>query len=284
MLLCLAAVFPSCEQDANIDVDIPDMPPKLVINSFITPQDTFIRVRVTKSNPIFGSQDIDPAAPVENATVKIFGNNTSVVLTYDAVQELYFIATTVFSVNPGNEYRLEVSAPGMSDVSSITVVPPAPPADFSASFVSGIDSSQVYWWQYNIESVFSFTDVPLAPDYYRIEERLLSYDPFTSDSLQRDYWQSLLIEENEDGGAVEKSSYTYYTLNHDVNYYEEPVAMIYYFFRCSESYYKYHVGLYNFSGGGGGDPFTEPSFMYSNISGGYGIFAAANYAVKRVNF
>lgn len=47
----------SCEQDAN--VQLPDIEPKLVVTSFISPDDTVIEVNITKTLPLFEEKDSD---------------------------------------------------------------------------------------------------------------------------------------------------------------------------------------------------------------------------------
>jgi hypothetical protein len=47
---------------------------------------------------------------------------------------------------------------------------------------------------------------------------------------------------------------------------------------CNYDYYNFHNSLYTNQGG---DPFSEPTLMYTNVEGGLGVFAAAN-AVKLI--
>jgi hypothetical protein len=280
-----ALTLAGCVQDANITVKTPDMPPRLVITAFLTPQDTLIRVRVTKSRPVFGSSNINIEDPVTDATVKISGNMTTMVLGYDPVLEVYTVDPAAFPVVPGNTYTLEASAPGVETVTASTTVPAAPPSDFGVTMVYSVDSADAYWWTYYIESEMSFTDLPAAGSYYRLDERIIAFDSLYNDTVYQENWQSLLVKEATNGAPVTRSSISNFSLlGMNTIYKQAPVAMEYFLIHASEEYYKFHEAYYNFSGSGGSEPFTEASFMYGNIEKGYGIFASANYSVKRVNF
>src|SRR5687768_11425535 len=94
----------SCEQDANID--LPETAPKLVISCYIMPQDSIIRANISLSNPIFNSASTNTGAPVTDATVTLFGNSSSVQLVYNSSDQFYEIATSIFPIIGGNEYRI----------------------------------------------------------------------------------------------------------------------------------------------------------------------------------
>ncbi len=277
VLLPVLLLLAACEKEANIK--LPDVPPRLVVVGFICPQDTLIRVRLTKSSPIFQLSQVDVNAPVTDATVRIYGNSTSIQLTYDNTLELYVVPASQFPVYAGNEYRVEASAPGVETATATTTVPGPVPADFTASMSYSIDSSQISTWRYDVDLSESFTDLPGDGDYYRIHEKAVIYDGILIDTIRTSMGQGELFADRSvarlqtfDLSMSAPSSWAGHTL----------VAMEVYLIHSSREYHLYHHALFNYTGAG--DPFSEPSLMYTNVEKGYGIFAGANYSMKRLNF
>lgn len=272
--------FSSCE--TNADVDLPEVPPKLVLSCFLTPQDTLIQVRVTKSRPIFQVSQQDVDAPVTDATVRIFGNSGSVLLNYDASLERYTVPASQFPIISGSEYRIEVSAPQVDGVSATTTIPGPAPADFDMTMTYSVDSTNMYNWRYALGVHTSFTDMPGSGDLYRLSGKLLIYQPSTADTASRTFRSDFYNDVNGDGVFITNDGSPQFFTSAPALGGDRPVALVTYLMRCSYEYYTYHVALSNYSEGG--DPFSEPTLMYSNVNGGYGIFAGACYVQKRVNF
>lgn len=272
--------FSSCETNAN--VDLPEVPPKLVLSCFLTPQDTLIVVRVTKSRPVFQVSQQDVDAPVTDATVRIFGNSGSVQLNYDATLERYTVPASQFPIISGNEYRIEVSAPQVEGVSATTSIPGPAPADFDMTMTYTIDSTDMYNWLYSLDVHTSFTDLPGGGDLYRLTGKLLIYQPFATDTASRSFGSEFYNDANGDGVFVTHEGSPQFSVTAPAYGGDHPVALVTYLVRCSYEYYTYHVALSNYNEGG--DPFSEPTLMYSNVNGGYGIFAGACYMQKRINF
>lgn len=277
----LIAIFlVSCEQNAN--VDLPEVPAKLVVNAFISPQDTVIMVRVTKSSPMFQSTQVDVNAPVTDATVRIFGNSTSIVLPYNSLTERYTVSTTSFPIIAGNEYSIEVSAPQMETVTAKTTVPGAVPADFTGSITYTIDSTDMYYWDYNVSMHNSFTDPSQSEDLYRMSSWLLVYDPFNLDTNTYSIGERLFPDADQNGTLVNSNSELSFSITSPIAGNDSAVAINLVLSRCSMEYYYYHLSLRNYSGGD--DPFSEPTLMYSNVEKGYGVFAGCSYKMIRLNF
>ncbi len=277
LLLPGLLLFAACEKEANIK--LPEVPPRLVVIGFICPQDTLIKVRITKSSPIFRLDQVDVNAPVTDATVTILGNSTSIQLAYDNTLELYVASASQFPIYAGNEYRVEASAPGVETATATTTVPGPVPADFTALMTYTIDSSQGFTWRYTVDLSESFTDFPGEGDHYRFYEKAVLYDDFAMDTVR---WIMGHGELFSDASVTRQpqitldvtppSSWGGHTL----------VAMEVYLIHSSREYHLYHHALFNYSGAD--DPFSEPSLMYTNVEKGYGVFAGANYAMKRLDF
>lgn len=279
-LSLLTITFISCEQNAN--VDLPEVPSKLVVNGFISPQDTVISIRVTKSVPMFQSSTVDVNAPVDNATVRIFGNSTSVVLTYNSTTGRYTIPVSAFPIIAGNEYSIEVAAPQMETVTAKTTVPAAVPADLTASMTYSIDSSNTFQWNYSIHSNLSFTDFSQTGDLYRIARHALFFDSFSQDTISLQLGDEIFPDNDENGQLITNNRDAEFSFSSPSNGGSRAIAIDAMLVSCSKDYYYFHLSLHNYNGGG--DPFSEPTLMYTNVEKGYGVFAGCSYAVRRINF
>lgn len=254
----------SCEQDANVDV--PETEPKLVISCFIMPQDSFIHAEISKSNPIFSSSSAT-GGPVTDATVTIYGNSTSVQLVYNSMSGMYEVPTSAFPVIAGNEYKIVVSAPGVPQAEATTVVPLHPPVGLQCSASDTIQNSS--YGEYG-ESRFeySFNDQGGEQNFYRFVAYNLSVDSMSGDTLvDRSCWD-IFNDENADGTTITYHSYGGYQ-----EYQSALVGYDIWLLNCNYDYYMFHQSIFNYSGD---DPFSEPTQIYTNVTNGLGVFAAAN--------
>lgn len=272
----------SCEQ--NADVDLPVVSPKLVVQCFITPQDTLLRVRVTKSRPVFttGNGPINDA-PVQNAAVLLTNttNGSAVSLSFDSQLGEFTYPASGFAIVSGNSYRLDVSAPEMDAVHAETTVPAAVPSDFTATMTYSLDTSSGTW-NYSISTSFSFTDLITENDLYRTTTNMIAYDSSVNDSVAWSYGDELYADDGRNGEQVTRSNSILYQAPPQAFATVRPHAMNFCLMHCSKEYYYFHQALQNYNGGD--DPFSEPTLMYSNVTGGYGIFAGATYRKVTVNF
>lgn len=268
-LFLLALV--SCEQNAN--VDLPETNPELVISCFITPQDSIIRARVSLSTPVFNNT-INNGQPISNATVTLYGNSSSVPLIYNINTQCYEALQTSFSIIAGNEYRIMVSEPSGLSADAYTTVPQSAPAGFQATATDTVYNSDPWNTNGEVRYNFSFNDPAGQTDYYRLMDYMVIYNPFSADtSLQRQGWL-LFSDEHADGTTIANDYTSWYSTNGD-----SLVAFDLYLLHCNYEYYSFHRSIENYSGG---DPFSEPTLIYDNITNGLGIFAAANGAKIRI--
>lgn len=278
-LLCILPLFflwIACEQDAN--VDIPETEPKLVVSCFITPQDSFIRAKITRSNPVFNSSTTLNPGPVTNATVTLYGNNTSIVLTYNSVTEYYEADQSLFPIIGGNEYKIIVTHISGNVAEATTLVPLVSPANFQCTSVDSVYQSDPTFETGETRFTYSLSDPAGVNNYYRFVVYNLTYNTFSGDTVaQRTLWD-LFSDENADGTNITQHSTGYYS-----NYSAGSDSLVGYevwLVSGSEEYQRFHLSINNYNGGG--DPFSEPTLIYSNVTGGLGIFAGANSVRMRI--
>lgn len=267
----LLLLLSSCEQNANID--LPETKPELVISCFITPQDSFIRARISLSTPVFNSTASN-GQPISNAAAILYGNNTSIALTYN-INTLYYEAlTSTFPIIAGNEYHLIVSEPSGLSAEAFTTVPLNPPLNFQCTAVDSVVSNDPWSTNGQVRYSYSFNDPAGQRDYYRAMDYSVHYLPSMNDtSMQRQSWE-LFTDENADGTTIARNLTSWYYTNGD-----SLVAFDIYLLHCNYDYYSFHRSIENYSSG---DPFSEPMLVYDNVTNGLGIFAAANGGKVRI--
>jgi hypothetical protein len=120
-------------------------------------------------------------------------------------------------------------------------------------------------------------DLPNETNYYRLFGQLVSVNA-PNDTTYDDMWgdNTLYNDYEKDGNEI------YSTLRGESGFYGSgyPVAAYdIYLFNIDEHYYSYQNSLDHYTYG---DPFSEPSPLYTNIKGGLGIFAAYQKLFVRV--
>lgn len=275
--LAAAAIFAltSCESDAT--VDIPETKPKLVVASFISPQDTQVVVRVKRSSPIFQSYNVNTSASVANATVQLTDGSTTMQLVYNSTDEYYGVSTTLFPITAGTTYTLTVTTPEGETASAQTTVPGVAPAVLNMTYSYVLEDSSSFHVSRHYTFDASWTDFSGQADRYRlIPIQLVKSSISPADTFQLRAGESLITDANNDGGTIENKIEVW---THESQGSDTIVGYDFYLIRSSAEYYLYHESLFNYNSG---DPFSEPSLIYTNITGGLGVFGAYQQLKKRV--
>lgn len=267
-IIPLLFVFGSCEQDAN--VDLPEVDPVLVLNCIITPQDSFVRVTVAKSEPIFGAAS-NNSGNVDNATVTLYGNSSSIQLPYNSMYDWYEVPASSFPIIAGNEYHLVVSEPGGLHADAYTTVPLNAPVFTCTATTSVLPNT----YEGEVRFSVAVNDEADVINYYRFISYNMNYRSWNGDSLLEHTSWHLFNDDGEDGTTINESTTVWYYNNSS----DSVLAYHVYLLNCNYDYYRFHQSLYNYHGE---DPFSEPVLIYSNITDGLGIFAAANASWVRV--
>lgn len=277
-LFLLVASLTSCERDA--DIELPEVSPKLVITCFISPQDTMVMARITRSRPIFESSNVNTNYSVPNATVTITGPSGSVQLTYNSMYEWYSVPASQFPIQAGATYTIAASTPHLS-ASATTTVPAAAPQNFNCSLRVYTEDSSSTAYTHHYYADCSWNDFAGQADFYRLIWVKISKSYLNpQDTLYQKEGSALVSDKDNDGHLLE------YTTENFQTYFQYAqtdtlIGFDLYLVHGSPEYYLYHQSLWNYSGG---DPFSEPSLIYTNVSGGLGIFAGFNSDKKHFDF
>jgi len=288
MLICCA----TCTK--IIEIDFPEHEPKLVVNSLFTDGQR-IRVHLSKTASAF-----DYSTPtVENGLVRLFCNDEEIdTLIFN---NGYYYSDVVALRN--EKYSLFVSAPEMDDVSSEDSIPEKTMIE---SYVHRdsimMDDNNHPVMQLELE----FTDKP-GPNFYELSVIADYYvagfnyrhsvgfkystDPVLVSTGLLDYYaESIVFTDELFDGEQTSIKANYWIQTGEMPLIEEGPEYGYILFvslrSISESYYNYIRKQIIYQYSLESNIFTglpDPVHMYSNITGGYGIFAGYSSDNKTIN-
>lgn len=271
-------VFTSCEKYIDFDAEIKQ--PKLVVNGIINPDSTF-DIHISRSLSVIDNSDL---SIVENATVKILDQNGNVFETL--VYEYNGRYKGTLSPNMNEDYSIEVTAPDFDMVTATTSIPNL--VDLSQVDTLGVEDVNGYL---ELELTITFEDIPnesnfymlevyaadvvsgqvyLYPMYIRSDDITLGLDEggyseqvFFSDELFDGQEKTLVIYVEDTRGWDDHIEIRMKSITEDLERYA----------RTLNAYQNNY-----------GNPFAQPVQVFSNIEGGFGIFAGYQVSRKKISF
>jgi len=272
LLLLTVFLLSACVKDAN-NVNLPEIDPKLVTQSFLTEDEDNIIVYLTWSSPIFGTFDYD-FETVKNADVFVSNNGNKIKLNYYSdsnKHESYYTASAAsLTMKSGEKFDLEITDSTGNKVTSTTIIPEKP--IYSAKLIS-MDSalSQYDDKEYSYHIEFQGNNSNDINYYYPI---IIGYGHYYSN--QQD---SVVLRDNSRNSPYVKANKGE-TINLVFDSYMLLDSMKFIVLHTDEAYYYYHKSIYNFDGGD--NPFSEPVIIYSNIENGLGVFCSYNTDIQKI--
>lgn len=218
----------------------PEIREKLVLTSFISPQDTTIYVKVTISSPLFGVYKTQNSGfyvangdtvyyggkdnTVTNAIVTLSSGNQSVTLPYQTKNKLYAISAKAFKIEAGKTYTLKATTKDYAVEASTTI--PLENANIESYVAKPVSRPTTYYSSNQVgqqrdtlngyEVGFSWKDVAQQNNFYKIGAELnfnfeipiiknnaITYQ--TSRGSVNAYWnneQLYQTDENQDGAII----------------------------------------------------------------------------------
>jgi hypothetical protein len=266
-LIVITQLLTACIEDVG-DINLPQVNPKLVIHSLITPNDS-VRVIVRVSKPVnYNLQSSDSPWDfqiIRNARVTITNTRTGVeiVVPFMIEKDYYAIPPDVFSIEPGEEYKLEVTATSFPPITATTRVPMhlAMVTNFNIDIKS---LSEIENYEYRISGTLA--DPANEENYYTLS--LFKHFDF-SDSRVIESRQYNFTDIGNDGNTFNfRVIFEMYT-----SFPEDSEFVSAKLITTDKHYYKFYKMLDGFQNIVD-NPFTESSHLYSNIEGGLGIFGS----------
>jgi hypothetical protein len=285
----------------EIKVDIPEHQPALVISSNTVVNDT-VRVQVSRSSSILKYKyNMDLNVP--DATVVLYENDKELSkMNYDQQTHIYSSGTVAMD---GKIYSIKVSAPGFasvearSDVASAVTINSVKRYSKVRLDMNGRDQDEIR---------ISFNDPATIGDFYIVS---ITPPPFQEDTFKNGYHYSgcanttdasveSIYNEGIDQNTCLSSDAIFFRdalfngtskelhlfisseyllpvvgRNGDTLY---PSVELYH---VPEAYFRY-LKSYQFASENNGNPFAEPTNVYSNVKNGYGIFSIISADYKEL--
>ncbi len=275
-LFAVLTSFQSCKK--VIEIDLPPTDAKVVVNSFFT-DDSPIKVHLSKSIGV-----LDNSIPECNdATVILLINNVKTDTLYP--YEGYYYSHVLAEI--GKNYSLIISVPGMDSVLCEDIIPKK--TLIQSCTLTGLVMTDEDGFLIN-ELQLDFRD-PAGPNFYEVEltgENKMGIwfkknsDPIITSTGLLDYNPGTLIFTDKLFDGKSCSIKIYYAITPGGGDYKLKIT----FRSISESYYRYKEKQFAYLFSLENDIFSgmsDPIQLYSNIKGGYGIFAGYSTDEKVIN-
>ncbi len=284
------ATLSSCEKVIPFTGEVTQ--PKLVVNSLFDAENSW-NVHISQSLSVIDTGNL---SIVENASVLIKDNQDNIIetLLYDSMGRYSGSAFPQL----GQNYRIEVSAPGFNSVSSENNLP-------SPITISNVDTSTTYInSEQRFEMSVTINDPSGISNYYLIsvhaggwfEEEFWNGNSWSIDTVFYDFTVPILVDdptfENygsnrwENKGIFTDITFDGQTKTIDIAIDSEsveakPTDLDFFevrIYNITQAAYLYNKS-YDLYMNASGNPFAQPVQVYSNIDGGFGLFAGSQLNV-----
>lgn len=215
-------------------------------------------------------------ADLENAEVQLEHNGQSINLAFLKVAEnqgwssdnrlfVFYTLRSQFRVLPGETYSVSARNGDIFELKAITTVPSK---DFDFDYeVTGPFQTPDGQAEYkvNVAVPDPGNTIGFMRTLARYKNQYYTYNVFES-----------LSQPERDSNGLIKLSFPFFRDSNDPD--AESILSV---SNISESYYRYMKSLEN-GDGDSHNPFAEPTTMYTNVEGGYGVFAALCVKSKKI--
>ena len=255
----------SCTTDAT-NVEVPNTAPKISVSCFISDDIDTISADIYWSDPVFTNSS-RPEFP-SDMDVRISNGSTEAVLSYNLNNGRYEIPVTQFPLVAGQTYSLVVKASDGTTVNASTYIPTVPPVVTNSSATITLQSQDGFeGGNYLLTFKNTLANASEAFEYYRLSHYIRFQDVVNGYDYSGFYGSTYINEDALNNNALySEFNVQYYDFALDQN----QITCVTYIMNCTEEYYRFHQTLENQSPG---DPFSEPTLVYSNVENGLGVFA-----------
>lgn len=301
-IVAAAFLLASCEK--TISVKTPPHTSALVINSNTMTDDT-IRVSIGKSMGVTAyktKSDLN----VSNATVVLTEDGTPVQsLKYDPQTQTY---NSTLIAKAGKTYAIKASATGFTDAEATTIAP----SFVTIESIKVTPNARTTNNEQQDELLVTFTDPPAAGDYYMIrinplppqgipDSVRMNYQYYYSECVfTPDPSVESVSNDEIDQNTCHSSNGVFFrdalfngTRKELKLYVRSGLAQMFIvdgtdtlrpeleLYHMTEAYFRY-MKTTQFVAENEGNPFAEPTTIYSNIKNGYGIFSVVSADAKEI--
>jgi hypothetical protein len=269
IVLIMLLFSASCETDVEM-VNAPEFKQKLVITAFISPSDDISFFRVTSNRKLYG--ELNTEEPLGLLSGSISDGLNEVAL--DTFKYGLKISHDKIQIQYGTRYTLRVSNEKGLNAEAECTIPARENIIMAADTFSIMKEQPPYspdtakYRSLNLK--VKIPDQPGAENYYRIFGKFRGYSQNYTMTGYVTFNNEFISDKGMDGKNIavnmnEDNSYQF-------SYAKDSLFINIYLYNTEKSYFLYHKSLLNYEDGE--NPFTEASPVYSNITGGFGIFTS----------
>ena len=291
LLFLLTTLFLSCGSLRN-EVDPSQLgveSAKIVVSSFLSPQDTTLAVKVTRSATVVGDSIslLQTGNNITDAIVTLSEGSKSVILPYNNVPKTdtarshpyYSIDARLLPIIAGHTYTLTVVTTNGQRATSTCTIPTAavPPKDITLDSLNGRYFVRASWQDpagqvnyYQVVGIFRY-----------ILTSCKSCSIASNDNLSFDDDSRGLKNDVGVDGSIMFSGRAFLTPSgQQVNFNSQykSASVLVNLMSVDQAYYQYQDAIMR-QRRSRNNPFAEPVLIPSNIEGGLGCFAGYNNAV-----
>jgi hypothetical protein len=259
----------ACESDADL-VKAPPFKQKLVIKAFISPSDKISFFNVTSNKKLYG--ELNTEEPLGSLSGSISDGEHEIAL--DTCKIGLKLNHEKMQIQYGKTYKLRVYSKTGLSAEAVCTVPE------KKAFSIEVDTSSVMKEE-SIHNPFpgpfrslnitvKFPDLPGEENFYRIFGTVRGYSQYSTISGYVGFDNEFISDKGMDGRNIvvtmdEQSGYL-------LSVAKDSLFLNIYLFNSEKPYYQYHESLLNYVDSE--NPFSEATPMYTNISGGFGVFTS----------
>jgi hypothetical protein len=262
------------------DIDIPGSEPRLVVYSYISPQDSIIKVQVFASTPYSGMQP-----DFQNISVFMAKRGEERTSLTNSKQHLAaIISSDEFAVEPGFYYNLWVETSNGHKLEAECYIPEFEYEDiqFEEPYLESSEwdfESIVLEWRLNTSpgKVNYFSSGAYLKNY-----QITAFEESTDTLLFNisNLWLSRGTSHVTDNGGQTHLFRANYSSYIHPSFPEQSITLVdsafVYLLQTDLNYYHFHKSIKDSQDRGEDSPFTESVLIFSNIKGGLGVFAGYN--------
>ena len=242
------------------------------VEIFLCPQDTVISAKVYGTNPTVGTGSKISNPVVSNATIILTNEiNQRIELKWNKALLNYSASAKNFEVITGRRYEMKLTTPEGDNLTAFCVIPQQVDLQGIRLVKTKVEPSP---FSDGTEYFIQWKDFPNQKNYYSIF--VLNYYQTTPQDIRLEGEGALFgIEDDkvQNGEVISPKSFQLRGRqlygNGQVRYQTLLVC------HTDENYAKFHKSLDEIKRNND-NPFAEPSRLYSNVKGGFGVFAGYN--------
>jgi Domain of unknown function (DUF4249) len=283
-LFLSSALLTSCQstREEVEPIELTAQSGRLVVDCFISPQDTMLTAKVTRSRPVLDNNPLKNVE-IQDALVRLSNGDKTATLVYDSKLHYYRINAAKLPIREGTTCTLTVQTPDGAHVIAVSTIPRTVPIK-AVRMDSSMTQKEDATARKHFSVVCTWQNSTPATDFYQLRGSIqgIPYESPKTATLADLSAVAFKMADNSSGLISNKTSDN--LLSASAYVWDEAglatiskrcrsVAVNVTLLHIDEAYYRYHEAL-DRQLRASTNPFAEPVLIPSNIQGGLGCFGS----------